>query len=300
MWKGMRYGGMKILVLGGTRFFGIDMVRALLEGGHEVTLAIRGNTKDVFESRVSYIFLDRHDAASVKTALGGKYFDIVIDKLAYCSNDVKYLLDAVRCGRYMQMSSTAVYADLAVNTRECSFNPETYGLRMLDREDDEYGEGKRQAECAAAQLYPGVKSVFVRYPVVLGRRDYTNRLHAYVQSICKRQPMYIDNMDSRLSFISSEEAGGFLAYLVGQDYTGAINGANEGTVSVGEILAYVCEKTGEMPVLRADGIVMPYNGMADYSVNVSRANQLGWRFTDVHTWIFELLDYYIERISHQY
>lgn len=284
---------MKILVLGGTRFFGIDMVRALMEGGHAVTLAIRGNTKDVFGSRVSYIFLDRHDETSVKRALGGKYFDIVIDKIAYCSNDVKHLLAAVGCGRYIQMSSTAVYTDLIMNTEECSFNPETYGLRMIDREDDEYGEGKRQAECAAAQLYPGVKSVFVRYPVVLGRRDYTNRLRSYVQNMLEGQPMYIDNMDSRLSFISSEEAGGFLAYLVGQDCTGAINGANEGTVSVGEILAYVSEKTGKMPVLREDGIAMPYNGMADYSVNTSRANQLGWRFTDIRTWIFELLDYYM-------
>ena len=33
---------MKILVIGGTRYFGIHMVNKLLEQGHEVTIATRG------------------------------------------------------------------------------------------------------------------------------------------------------------------------------------------------------------------------------------------------------------------
>ena len=39
---------MKILVLGGTRFFGIHMVKGLLDSGAEVTIATRGNVKDEF------------------------------------------------------------------------------------------------------------------------------------------------------------------------------------------------------------------------------------------------------------
>ena len=42
---------MNILVIGGTRFFGIHTVNALLEQGHNVTLAIRGNTKNVFGNK---------------------------------------------------------------------------------------------------------------------------------------------------------------------------------------------------------------------------------------------------------
>ena len=33
---------MNILVIGGTRFFGIDMVNELLTAGHDVTIATRG------------------------------------------------------------------------------------------------------------------------------------------------------------------------------------------------------------------------------------------------------------------
>ncbi len=37
---------MKILVIGGTRYFGIHMVNKLLERGHKVTIATRGKTPD--------------------------------------------------------------------------------------------------------------------------------------------------------------------------------------------------------------------------------------------------------------
>ena len=39
---------MKILVLGGTRFFGIHMVNDLIEKGHEVTIATRFRFQNPF------------------------------------------------------------------------------------------------------------------------------------------------------------------------------------------------------------------------------------------------------------
>ena len=50
---------MKILVIGGTRFFGIHMVNKLLELWHSVTIATRGNAKNNFGDRVSRIILER-------------------------------------------------------------------------------------------------------------------------------------------------------------------------------------------------------------------------------------------------
>ncbi len=39
---------MKVLMLGGTRFFGKHAVRALLKRGHTVTIGTRGRTPDAF------------------------------------------------------------------------------------------------------------------------------------------------------------------------------------------------------------------------------------------------------------
>ena len=50
----LRQGGitMNILVIGGTRFFGIHMVNELLTAGHDVTIATRGKASDSFGDKV--------------------------------------------------------------------------------------------------------------------------------------------------------------------------------------------------------------------------------------------------------
>ena len=61
---------MKILVVGGTRFFGIPMIAKLLEDGHEVTVATRGNAANPFAGKTQQIIMDRTDAKQVKILAG--------------------------------------------------------------------------------------------------------------------------------------------------------------------------------------------------------------------------------------
>lgn len=79
---------MDILVIGGTRYFGIYLIKELLTQGHNVTIATRGIVKDNFGDLVSRITFDVADANSAKRSLSGKFFDVVYDKIAYCSMGV--------------------------------------------------------------------------------------------------------------------------------------------------------------------------------------------------------------------
>ena len=63
---------MNILVVGGTRFFGIPMVEKLVSDGHDVTIATRGLSKNPFEESTKQIVMNRSDYNSVKEALAGK------------------------------------------------------------------------------------------------------------------------------------------------------------------------------------------------------------------------------------
>lgn len=288
---------MNILVIGGTRFFGIPMVKELLASGHAITIATRGNAKDPFGDSVSRIILDRNRAESMRQALTGKYFDVVIDKIAYCSNDIRYALDVLDCGKYIYMSSTAVYEPLQINSKEEDFDALKKPLVWCDRADGTYDEVKRQAECALWQEYRKVNAIAVRYPVVLGKDDYTNRLCFYVEHVMKEMPMFIDNPDCQMGFIRSDDAGKFLAFLTDKDFKGAINGCCSGTISIREMLNYVETQTGKRAVLTENGECAPYNRTPEYSINTDKATALGYSFTRLEDWIYDLLDYYISIIK---
>lgn len=38
----------------------------------------------------------------------------------------------------------------------------------------------------------------------------------------------------------------------------------------------------------------PYNGEPEYSINTEKARALGFRFSILQDWIYELLDYFIQ------
>ncbi len=289
---------MNILVLGGTRFFGIHMVNDLLEQGHEVTVATRGITPDGFGDQVSRIHFDRSDEDSIRAVIAGAHYDVIIDKIAYCSNDIRKIMEAADFDRYIYMSSTAVYDPLHLNTVEDDLDGTAGELIWCDRQDYPYDVVKRQAEYALWQKYPDKDWIAVRYPFVTGRDDYTRRLYFYVEHVLGQIPMHVDNLDSQMAFIRSDEAGRFLSFLVDKDLKGAVNGSSKGTISVREILGYLEKATGTAAVLSDDGDPAPYNGMPDYSINTDKACSLGFKFTELKDWIYGLLDHYID-VAHE-
>lgn len=286
---------MEILVIGGTRYFGIHMVNELLNKGHNVTIATRGKSPDPFGNKVKRIIFDRSDIESIRnSSLGDKHYDVVIDKIAYCSNDIKNVIELLDCDRYIYMSSTAVYEEKSMNTREEDYNGTGKKLIWCDRSDFSYSEVKRQAENALCQKYSDKNWTAVRYPVVLGKDDYTNRLLFYVEHIIKSVPMNIDNIDYQMGYISSDEAGRFLAFVAENDFKGTVNGCAHGTISLREIIDYVEEKNGSKAIIAPDGDTAPFNGECSYGINTEKAEELGFSFSNLKDWIFDLLDYYIE------
>lgn len=288
---------MNILVVGGTRYFGKYTIEELVKHGHHVTVATRGNAKDNFGDSVERVVLDRAKGDTVKAALDGREFDCIIDKIAYGSNDIPPVLDNVKTKRYVQMSTTSVYVKKHFDTVEEEFNPSDNELIWCSRNDYDYGETKRQAETCIVKKYGDIPSAMVRYPFVIGEDDYSKRLLMYIKNVNEQKPMFIDNLNEQLGFIRSDEAGKFIAYLAENEFTGPVNGSSHGTISLFEILEYVSKKIGKKYILADDGEPMPYNGETEYSINTDKAESLGFRFTELKEWIFNLIDYYIASLN---
>lgn len=281
---------MNVLIIGGTRFFGIHTVNRLLENGHTVTIATRGSYINPFEDKVYHLIMDKTDENSVRNVLQNQKYDVVIDKVAYSSNDVRSLLKNICCGRYIQMSSCAVYRTEHLLIGENEYDMRNHNLRWIDRTDD-YAEGKRQAERAALEFMDVKDCIFVRYPVVMGVNDYTRRLRFYIEHIMNGIPMFIDKPGFAASYINEHEAGEFLAYLVDNPLSGAVNGCSEGRISQKAIIEYIEAKSNRSAIMSDKGDIAPYNGIStDISYDCSKAESIGFSFSLLHSWIFNLLD----------
>jgi nucleoside-diphosphate-sugar epimerase len=278
-----------VLVLGGTRFFGKHLVNELLAQGMKVTIATRGKTPDSFGSSVERLIFDREDETSIQSVLTKETYDVIYDNIAYTSNDIDILMRHVTTERYIVTSSMSVYPTFHKNIVEQDFDPTAQAYRLVTYDQVNYAEGKRSVEEILSQKYPQ-NSAFVRFPYVIGIDDYTKRLSFYIQSLCQQKAMSIDNLTHQMSFIDSQEAGKFLAFLGTNTFTGPVNAAAKGTISLAEIFTYVSEKTGLKPLLSPDGEAGKYNGTPPYSINVALAEANGFQFSQLSDWIYVLCD----------
>ncbi|HHT7237633.1 TPA: NAD-dependent epimerase/dehydratase family protein [Bacillus cereus] len=284
----------KVLVLGGTRFFGKQLVEALLQEGHDITIATRGFTEDSFGDTVKRIVVDREDEKLLEERLEGKSYDIVYDNLCYSPNAAE-IICKVLCGKvkkYVMTSSMAVY-EPALGLLEENFNPYEYAITYGNRNDFNYSEGKRLAEAVLFQ-HATFPVVAVRFPVVIGENDYTKRLQFYVEHVVKQEPIVVDHVDGELSFIHEKEAGEFLAWCGMENMEGPMNACSNGVVSTEEIIRFIEEITERKALIQEAGDnIAPYNEVTNCTLHNGKTRELGFPFRELKLEMKNVLHHYI-------
>lgn len=279
---------MKVLVLGGTRFFGKKLVQLLLADNCDVTIATRGITKDPFGDKVQRIQLDRTDFESLKHVANYADWDVVYDNLCYAPNDALHACKAFagKVKRYIFTSSMSVYECNSKRKTEDDFIPYSYPITLGNRVDFEYGEGKKLSE---AVFFP--KASFpvcaVRFPIVLGEDDYTKRLQFHIEHIEKRLPIGVPNKDAILSFIHSDEAAAFLCSLKNATIEGPINACSSGEISVDEIISILENQTGKQANIKtevSEEHLSPFGFPDSCYMDTTKAVQAGFSFQQLKDW----------------
>lgn len=282
--------GANVLVVGGTRFMGIKLVKKLLELGNRVTIATRGKTIDNYSDKVNRLVVDITNSKNARDVLYGKEFDYVFDNLAYSSNNVKNVLDNVKCGKYIQLSSIAVYPRKE-NISENDFDPNKVVHKWCDAHGwVDYAACKRQAEATICQKYNNTPYVIVRIPYV----TKTDRLFYYCWHIVNHKPMKIRNINIRMTFVRDSEVGEFLPWISAQEFTGEINLSSIESVKLSEIIKYIENKTGIKAIISDDGDDSPFNEDS-FSLSMEKAKALGYQPTKLDNWFWQLMDEYISR-----
>jgi nucleoside-diphosphate-sugar epimerase len=103
---------MKVLVMGGTSFNGLSLVRELVKTGHQVTICNRGKSEARVPRGVERLYCDRTDHTAMRKELGGRDYDAVYDISGYTEQDVELMVELFkgRIGHYVFASSTVIYA----------------------------------------------------------------------------------------------------------------------------------------------------------------------------------------------
>lgn len=157
---------MKVLVMGGTAFNGLALVRELVRTGHDVTIVNRGQTKAAIPRSVRRLYADRTDHAQLREVLGKEEFDCVQDISAYRLEDVQLMAEIFsgRTGHYIFASSTVIYAP----SRRLPIHEDF----PVDRSEDqnEYGTNKLLCEDFLFRLHreQGFPATIAAFSMVFG------------------------------------------------------------------------------------------------------------------------------------
>ncbi|EUJ29176.1 hypothetical protein MFLO_11335 [Listeria floridensis FSL S10-1187] len=285
---------MKILVFGGTRFFGKRLVERLVDSGHDVTIATRGKTSDPFGDRVRRIVLDRSKRDDLFKLVSKESFDLVYDNIGYSPQDALYAIQAFKHSmpRYIFTSSLSVYPNKGRVLGESDFDCTHYETVFGDRDDFDYGQGKKLAEAVFFQKAPFPVAA-VRFPIVLGPDDYTKRIQFHLKRIEAGREIGLVNEDAEIGFISSFEAARFLEWIGTEtDLTGPINAASEGTISLAELMQLFSDTLGKSAIIEEvteDEDESPFDIEKSYYLDTSRAKEAGFVFEKLENWLPELV-----------
>lgn len=282
----------KVLVLGGTRFFGKRLVHLLAASGADVTVATRGLSTVDLPPEVKRLTLDR-DEREWLAAAGEQDWDIVYDNICYSAQNA---LDACevfrgRAGKYVLTSTLSVYDFSEEALKEEDFQPDSYEIRVLPREKVTYQEGKRQAEAVFFQR-GSFPVAAVRFPIVLAEDDYTKRLHFHVEHIQQGRPIGMERPESIMNFIHAQEAAEFLQWVGESSLTGPVNACSAGSISQQQLMDLVAGIVGKPVQLvreKEAADFSPFAFPASFYMNHDKAKAAGFPFWSLNEWLPQLV-----------
>lgn len=182
---------MSILILGGTRFLGKEVVNSLNRMALKITVFSRSLNVD---SEINHICGDRNNIKDIKSIKGN--FDVIIDFISY---------NALHSKQIIQLFPTSRY--ILISTAWKNIEPTKYNQIKYD-----YINNKRLAEKFVIKSRTKNKTnTIIRLPVILGSGDHTNRTNFFRKHNDKKnRKFYLINKDKDIYFCLKKDVANFI------------------------------------------------------------------------------------------
>ena len=254
----------KVLILGGTGFIGPHFVKALMDGGHTVTLFNRGKRDPEVHPGIEQLLGDRDGKLE---ALEKRSWDAVVDNSGYFPRVVRLSAELLkpRVPQYIFISSIAAYADFTtVGIDENYPRAKFDGPPTEERSGKAYGPLKALCEDVVNEVY-GRNATIIRPTYIAGPGDYTDRFTYWPVRVAQGGEMLAPGTPADpISYIDARDIADFIRVCVEKHVNGAYNMVNPpGAATMGKILAASQRVTGATPkitwapveFLRAQGLI---------------------------------------------
>jgi nucleoside-diphosphate-sugar epimerase len=240
---------MRVLVVGGTEFISLHLVRALLRDRHDVVVLNRGRQPGRVPAGVKTIVADRKDHAALGRVLGGERFDGLVD-ITYApttGDDVRALLAALggRVGHAIFVSTGRVH-DHALPIPYDEDTPRNLYW-------GEYAKNKIEGE--DAYLASGVPATVVRPTHVFGPLNTRNNETFFFDRLVRGRPVLVPGDGGWLrQFGHVEDLANAMAAMLGdrRAFGRAYNVSGEEAVTQVGFVELIAEVVGRpLTIVRA-------------------------------------------------
>jgi nucleoside-diphosphate-sugar epimerase len=302
---------MKVLILGGTSFFGKETAIRLAQAGNDVTVfsrkaPVEGLPLDVRQTRGDRTVEIDLSRMAVDT------WDVIIDNICYTAEDARKAINVFngRVGLYVFTSSAYVYQLLQGASSPFRENQtELLPLKEPLKAKYAYGLGKYEAEreFLKAFLDRRFPVAIARPPVVIGPNDPTLRAYSYWLRLADGGPLLLPGFAFQNRFIFSKDLARGLETLAfaRAPYGKAYNFGDSAALTLDDFIkvsARIMHK--EASIVYPDHAWLKENGFrpecsplsmgGDFVLDIGRAEKdLGWASTPAARWLEESINWYL-------
>ena len=219
---------LRILFLGGTGFLGPHQINHAVARGHEVTMFNRGSNAGMYGDAVEELVGNRDNRIDdgLSVLRGDREWDVIVDNSGYVPRHVRDSVELLkdRCGRYLYVSTVAVY-----DFDQGETFSETSPLAELDDPSVEQVTGETYGPLKAAcdvivQEALGDRGTIVRPTYVVGPGDHTDRFTYWVDRVYRGGDVLAPGGPGRIAqWVDARDLCPWIVTLAEQETPGVFN-----------------------------------------------------------------------------